>query len=381
MSLHRGEECASEPLHLRDYWQILRRRRWFACGVFALLAALGAARLLLMRPLYQATAQVLIERPLPSVLGFERDAHTTDVWEDFYQTQCRLLQSRLLARKVVERLKLVGDPEFSGSPSAETSDTAEAGPAATSLGLEQAIDGFLAKLKVEPLKNSQLLVLHFRSQRPGLAARAANALADVYVEQTREFRSRASAEAGAWLNGETREQSRKIEAAEHTLQRYVEDEGLGNIEERRALLEQKLKDLGTSLTLAKTRRLEKEAQYRQMHSAANPEELPGVIASPLIQTLRTELAGLERQSAQLLAKGYLEAYPDVVKVRQQFEGTQQKIALEARSIVRAAVLEYETAMAQEHSIAATLDSATKEALELARRSLKYDALKTDLEAS
>src|SRR5262249_34308792 len=54
---------------------------------------------------------------------------------------------------------------------------------------------------------------------------------------------------------------------------------------------------------------------------------------------------------------------------------------EARRIVRAAEHEYETAMAQEHSIAATLDSATKEALELARRSLKYDALKTDLEAS
>src|SRR4029450_11100658 len=113
MSLHRSDELPSEPLHLRDYWQILRRRRWFAFGIFVLVAALGASRLLLVRPLYQGTAQLLIERPLPSVLGFEREARSGDVWEDFYQTQCRLLQSRLLARKVVERLRLTQDPEFS----------------------------------------------------------------------------------------------------------------------------------------------------------------------------------------------------------------------------------------------------------------------------
>jgi capsular exopolysaccharide synthesis family protein len=118
-----------------------------------------------------------------------------------------------------------------------------------------------------------------------------------------------------------------------------------------------------------------------MQSTGNPEELPGVISSPLIQSLRTELASLERQHTQLLAKGYLEEYADVVKVRQQIEGTQQRIAHEARRIVRGAENDYQAGAAQERSLAGALEAATAEAQALARKSLKYDALKGDLEAS
>ena len=154
-----------------------------------------------------------------------------------------------------------------------------------------------------------------------------------------------------------------------------------SFEERSALVEQKLRDVGASLTVAKTRRLEKAAVYEQMRAATNPEELPDAIRSPLVQALRTELATLERQGAQLEAKGYLDEHPEVVRLRRQVEGTRQKIALEARRLVRAAQNEYDVAATQEASLGAALEAAKAEALDLSRRRSEYDALKRDVEAS
>jgi len=373
-SLPREESASLEPLHLRDYWHVLVRRRTLFLLMVTLFLAAGAAWVVLVRPVYRATAQILIERDVPNVLDFDRNARASETaLEDYYQTQFRLLQSRLLARRAVEELDLTADPDFMGRSTLSHSE-----PAPTD---EQAIDRFLARLRVQPIKNSQMVAISFESGQPELTARAANALVDVYIQQTLEFRYRVSAEAGAWLMNETKEQSRKVEAAEQALEAFKEEAGLVSFEERQALVEQKLKDLGSSVTAAKTRRLERAALYEQMRGASNPEELPDAIRSPLIQSLRTELASLERQSAQLEAKGYLAEHPEVVRLKRQVEGTRQKIALEAARLVRAARNEFDVAAAQEAGVAGALESAKGEALELSRRGLKYEALKRDLDAS
>ena len=65
-----------------------------------------------------------------------------------------------------------------------------------------------------------------------------------------------------------------------------------------------------------------------MTSAPNPDELPEVMRSGLVQNLRIELANLERQQAQLLER-YLDQHPEVVKVRNQITETRTKIQGEA----------------------------------------------------
>jgi capsular exopolysaccharide synthesis family protein len=370
-----------EPLHLRDYWNVVRRRRGLAFLIFLLILAAGTARVVLQRPVYQATAQILIERQIPSVLEFEQHPRTSQAWDDFYQTQYRLLQSRLLARQVVERIGLLHDPEFGGPRSTtEVSAARQATPGASPV-MEQAIDAFLAALGIEPIRDSQMVAVSFLAGRPELAAQAVNTLAEAYIQQTLEFRYRVSAEAGSWLTDEANEQARKVQAAEAALQEFKEKEGLVSIDERRTLVEQRLKDLGSALTAAKTRRLHKEALYGQMQAAVNPEELPGAMDSPLIQGLRAELAQLERQGAQLAAQGYLDQHPEAVRLNRQIEGTRQKIALEARRVVRAAQNDYAAATGEEARVADALEATKSESLELAKRGLRYDALKRDLEAS
>jgi succinoglycan biosynthesis transport protein ExoP len=378
--LPRGDHAVPESVHLRDYWHVLLRRRWLALAVFSLVVGAGVARVLLQEPQYRATSQLLIERQAPDVLDFDKNPRAQDAIDDFYQTQYRLLQSRLLARQVVERLDLLQDPEFGGPRTPAEVEAAEKAAPGASDAMEEGIDRFQGRLRVQPIRNSQLVALSFESNRPDLAARAVNTLAQVYIQQTLDFRYRVSAEAGEWIDKETAEHTRKLAEAEVALQDYQRREGLANIEERRTLLDQKLKDLGSTLTAARTRRLDKEALSRQMQSAGNAEELPEVIRSPLVQTLRTELAALERQEAEL-SQRYLGEHPQLLKVRQQIRDTRQKIALEARRVVRAAANDTQAAAAQEASIAGALEGAKREAEDLSRRGLKYDELKRDLEAS
>lgn len=375
------ETPVQEPLHVRDYWNVVRRRRGLAALVFLMIMAAGAARVVLLRPVYQATAQILIERYIPSVLEFDQRSLPSQAWDDFYQTQYRLLQSRLLARQVVERLALLDDREFGGPRSTQEVEEAKHAAPGASPVMEQTIDSFLGRLTIDPIRDSQIVSVSVRAERPGLAAQVVNTLAEVYIQQTLDFRYRVSTEAGSWLANEADQQARKVQAAEQALQEFKEKEGLVSIDERRTLVEQKLKDLGSALTAAKTRRLRKEALYTEMQQAANPEELPGVLESPLVQGLQAELANLERQSAQLAARGFLAQHPEAVRLRQQIDATRQKIALEAQRVVHAARNDYDAAASEEARVAGALEAAKNESLELAKRGVRYDALKRDLVAS
>jgi polysaccharide biosynthesis transport protein len=378
--LHRAEGPTPDAVHLRDYWHVLLRRRWLAFFVFALVAGVGVARVLLQKPQYRATAQILIERQAPDVLNFEKNARAQEGVDDFYQTQYRLLQSRMLARQVVERMDLLKEPEYGGPLSAEQLEAAEKAAPGASPSMEWAIDLFLERLRVQPIRNSQLVAIGVDSSRPEIASGAANALAQIYIQQTLDFRYRVSAEAGEWIDKETEEHTRQLAQAELALQQFQEREGLANMEARRMLLDQKLKDLGSTLTAARTRRLDKEALSRQMRSAGNAEDLSGAISSPLVQSLRTELAALERQEAEL-GERYLDDHPQIRKVREQIRDTREKIAAEARRVVQAAENDTRAAAAQEASIAGAMAAARHEAEELSRRGLKYDELKRDVEAS
>ena len=97
--------------HLWDYVHVLLRRRRVVIAVFTAVFALATLRTLLTRPVYEGTAQILIERNDPSVLNFKEVAQLDSQRDDYYQTQYKLLQSRSLARRrVVDQLDLLQRP-------------------------------------------------------------------------------------------------------------------------------------------------------------------------------------------------------------------------------------------------------------------------------
>src|SRR5262249_57933368 len=101
-----------------------------------------------------------------------------------------------------------------------------------------------------------------------LAAQIVNALAQLYIEQSLEFRFTTSTEATGWLGDRLKEQQERVQAAEKALQQYREKEGLVNPEERQSLVDQKLQALNMAGLDARTDRIAKETIVNQLRNLA-----------------------------------------------------------------------------------------------------------------
>ena len=377
----RPAEPAAED-HLWDYLAVVLRHRKFALAIFLTATSVATIRTLLTRPVYLATAQILIERENPNVLTFKDVTEVNAARDDYYQTQYRLLQSRSLARRVVESLNLLQDPEFGGPRAPEEVQAALAAPPGSSPIME---GRDRRRARPAPHQRRQGHAASSASGReafrPDLAMNIANKLSQLYIEQTLEFRYQTSSEAGQWLGTRSTSSGRRSSRRTQELQKLKEREGIVNIEERRTLLAQKLNQLGTALTEARTVRLAKEALYRQMRVADNPEDLPEVMKDPVVQRLRMEQADLEAKQSQLLEK-YLDQHPEVVKVRRQIDDDQEedrgggaaRHPLARRTTTR-------PPPPRRPASSAALEAAKEEIQELGSRSGHYDSVKREVDAA
>ena len=179
------------------------------------------------------------------------------------------------------------------------------GPASTvdsdGMPLSPAVAAFRSRVTVEPVAGSRLVNLRFTAYDPQVAAQAANTLAQLYIEQSLEFRFTTSTEATGWLGDRIKEQQLKLEFAEKALQAYREKEGLVNLEERQNLIDQKLSTLSTAVLEARTERISKEAQLNQMRNASGQlESFPLVMGSGVVQNLKVAARGSAARAGEAL---------------------------------------------------------------------------------
>jgi exopolysaccharide transport family protein len=374
----------------REYLALLHKRRGLVASCVGVALLLATLYNYTTRPLYQATAQILIDRDAPNVLP-AKEVMDSSRGADYYETQYELLRGRNLAEKVVERLELQKSPELATGPLLSPLERLRSrlpwlGPPSAAeregIALSPAVAAFRSRLAVEPVAGSRLVNLRFRAYDPKLAAQAVNALAQLYIEQSLEFRYTASAEATGWLSERVREQQVKVQAAERALQQYREAEGLVNLEERQGLVDQRLQTLAAAVVGARTDRIAKETLYRQMRTLPTVQlgTFPLMMDNAVIQGLRGRLAELKDDEARL-AETLGDKHPDLVRLRSRMKAAEDKIAAETQNVVRSVENAYRTAQVQEASLQADLDAAKREALVFDRKAIEHAALRREVESS
>lgn len=395
--------------HLTDYLRVIYKRRWVAIPTFLIVLVVGVINTYRETPLYEARAQILIEKDANRIGGLNDLFATQDGWynDEFYQTQYRILQSRSLARRAVVAMNLAEHPAYKrqagARPRFSLMGTAIRGAVAVkhaifgkpepqpreARGAEESdveaalVDTFLGALTVQPVRNSRLVDLRFVSTEPELAADMANALAAAYIQQNTEFRFNTSKEAAEWLEGQLGEQRKKVEESEAALQRYRETHDAVAVEDRQNIVVQRLAELNAAVTKAKTTRIEKEALYNQLRSmeaAGALDSVPAVLANDYVQTIKADLAAVQRQQAELAEK-YGERHPEMIKIRTAVQATEAKLHLELRKIVDSVRSEYEAALAQERSLSGALDTQKAEAMSLNRRGIEFSVLSREAESN
>jgi succinoglycan biosynthesis transport protein ExoP len=390
-----------ESAHLVDYVRVLYKRRWTAITAFLLVFGSITIYSFTATPIYSSKVQLLIENENPNVVKFEEVYDQNKTSNDYYQTQYRILQSRLLARRTLEAEKLWSHPLFAVDPTSTPGwlnpidwaryavrsfgDYFNPIPAADPETQEstlqsQAIDNLLRNTSVSPVRNSRLVDVSFRSPDPGLSTRVANSIARQYIEQNLESKFLATKEATNFLNARTAEQRKALEQSEQALQRYREKTGAVALEDRQNIVVQRLADLNAAVTKARTDRIEKESIYNQIREIQTTrsavDTFPAILNNSFIQQLKSQLNELQRQQGQLSEK--LGArHPEMVKVQSAIETTQARIQSEVEKVVQALRNDFLAAQASERALQISLDQQRAEAQDLNRASIQYGVLQRD----
>jgi succinoglycan biosynthesis transport protein ExoP len=375
----------------RGYLAMVHKRRGIV--ILCLVVAFAVALLYnyVARPIYQATTQILIDHDAPNILpSKEMVVDVMQAGSDYYQTQYQLLRGRMLAQTVVERLGLQKSAELATGPMMtpwERVGRLLGRPPSAALDsdgmlLSPAVAAFRSRVTVEPVPGSRLTNLRFNAYSPAVAAQAANALAEAYIQQSLDYRSFNSTEATGWLGDRLKEQDLRVQTAEKALQDYREQEGLINFEGRQGLVDQKLQTLNGAMLNARTARIGKETLFGQVKnlSAAQLESFPSVKGNSVVFQLQGELADLQKEQATL-AETLGDKHPDMLRVRAQVRATEEKLRGETRNVVRAAENDYRTAASQEGNLNASLEGVKQEALGVNRKAIEFGVLKREVESN
>lgn len=383
-----------EEIDLREYLRIILKRRWLIATIVIVITSIVAIYSFMAEPVYRATCQVLIEKENPKVVNVEEVLGVDATGRDYYQTQYEILKSRSLALKVIKALDLEHNPEFMPKPPTLIGSIIswikgifpskkESRPKSK---YDRLIDAYLARLKIQPIRNSRLVNISFEAKDPALAAKVANAHAKFYIESNIERKFEASKEAVRWLKKRIKEVKKKLEEAELALQRYREKEGLASVdfEERQSIILKSLDELNTALNKAKTERIEKESLYKELIKVANnPEKidsLPAVVENPLIQKLKAEYIKLVAEYYKM-GKKYGPAHPVMVRLRSEIKAIKRNIAQEVKNIAESIKVEYKIALENEQQILKAMEEKKKEALELNKKQIQYNVLKREVEVN
>ncbi len=405
-----GEAGPGAEAHLMDYVRKVYRHRWLALTTFAVILIGAAVNTFSTTPIYEGRVQLQLDPETPNVMSFKEgmdQAYAYGYEEYYYQTQYTILKSRGLARRTIESAKLWDSPEFGGgtsqtrpsfsltaavrgavrwavglfySPPRKTSRP-DAAETARQSGI---IDAFLGRLSVTPVRNSRLVDVRFVSSSPEMAATMANALANEYIAQNLEYKFRATKDAAAWLGEQLALERKKLEDSEQALQRYREKGDAVALEDRQNIVVQRLTDLNAAYTKARTDRFEKEALYNQLKNLQNDrtalDTFPAILSNSFIQQLKSQLADLQRQHAQM-ADRLGEKHPDMIKLNLAIQSTEAKLDGEIAKVVQSVHNEFLSAQAQERSLAEALSAQKSDALSLNRTGIEYGVLRREAESN
>ena len=386
---------------------VLNRHRLLIGCVACLAIGLALLKTASTLPMYHARAQVLIEIN-PQAVDVFRDTYRG--WEDpepILDAQHGVLRSRDLARRVVQRLDLAQVPEFNGEgvelsalSSAWASvervitdpirrflrrqnagDLREPGAPMSAAERDEAlIDAFLSKRQITPMPSSRLVEVGFQSADPELAARVANALADAYVELTREVQLQSTNQTLTWLADETAKQKAQVETGEHRLAEYRETQDALSLDEGQDIVIARLRTLNEAVTRAETTRAQKEVLYNQVrHLDPNSEaatSLPAVANDPGVQAARARLVALETDRVRL-SQRYGAKHPTMLKIETDIATATSQLQTEAARAIRSLRSQYEAAVAEELTLRVGLEAQKTAAMVLNRKSVAYGVLERD----
>jgi len=345
----------------------------------------------MVRPLYTSEARILIENDVSPFTRTATDQGRDQLQvldEQAVQSQVQVITSRDLVLEVVRSLDLTNNPEFAkdagvgyfqrllnrfglgrGSPKSEQ---------------EKAADALLEHLSVYALNKSSVIAVDYTSGDSDLAAKAANRLADVYIEWQRTAKVDQTKDATLWLNNQIEELRKKTAQSETAVEQFRASQGLYQGSNNVTLGAQQLSELNSQLILAKAQQSEAEARARlikqMLEAKGDIDATPEVLKSELIGRLIEQRVQVQRQIAELSAT-LLPSHPRMKQLNAELADVRGQIRAEVSKIVKSLENESQVAGARETSLRNSLNEAKSQSAGQGDAEIKLRALEREAKAN
>lgn len=372
----------------KDWMFIVRHKRLVACTV-AVALALALVADFVITPRYRAVSQILIGPADLRVVekAMMPAAQTADANVIQVESETRILTSDKVLRRVVDSEQLTSDPEFAPRSRSLMTTLREA------VGLGSAPKPGDAELAA--LRQLQKSVTAKRSERtyvvdlmvdtadPQKSARVANAIAQAYLDEQTSARAETARRVTDSLSSRLSELRERVRDAEELVERYKREHNIVGASGR-LVDEQQLTELNNQLGMAKARTAEAKSRYeqlqRQQRGGTDPGATAEAVASNTIGRLREQYATVARQEANLTAE-LGPRHPWVIDARAQVRNARQHITEELTRVAEANRNDYERALANENSLASSLDALKRKAMDTSLAFVKLRELERESEAS
>lgn len=388
---------------LRKLW----RRRALILVCTAALGGTAAAAAWSMPSYYVSEARVLVGIQAPRVLNVE--AVLADISPDAERVQNEgfILQSRDIARQVIDQLKLKDDPEFNPElrkPSlwaglfdfsgmlpetvtawldrlrppkraeAPLSDNAMA-----TIRNDRTIDILLAHVDVSTLGRSHVLSIKAEAQQPSTAASVANAMAERYLEYQRGEKIASMDRVDKFLLGRIAELRGQVRKSDQAVEDYRRSNDLYK-SGGGGVTAQQLSELNSQLLAAQTAKAEAESKLHEAQEmrkgALDSESVPEVLRSPLIAALKQQLADSERRGAELSAS-LGNRHPSMANTRAEIANIQRRVNAEVAKVIDGLSREARSAGARYEALAKNFERLKQQMGAVNDQSIQLEALERD----
>lgn len=369
---------------------MVARRKWHVLLVFTAVVGAAAAWTIRQPKVYSAQASVIIDSTAPRFLDNDIKDVSSDTsgnyWasREYYSTQHKVIQSRAVSQRVVEKLGLQNDAAFLGVD--RISDEKKRHDIMARI---DAADVLTSKIRVDPVKDSRVTLILIDDLDPNRAALLANEVADAYIQENLALKLRVTENASQWLDERRETLEKSAKTSELSLFNFKRQQDMltTSLEDRQSMVSQRLSATNIALTdvrLAVAGLKARVDAIRRVQKATNGNDpmwadgLPGVPEKSFVTDLKMRFVSQRTECAELKER-YLESHPKLGACNEKLAQIQKDLIRELGALVIAAEAELDQAQGKERNLLALLNETKAEAFEINKKQIEYDQLKREVD--
>jgi len=391
----------AQPRHLAEYYHILSKHKWIVLGAFVLIVGLTIFQTAQTKPVYRATATMVIENELrrSPVTGEPLDVGGYYMGALKFNTHFNLIVSRPVLEHLIRDLHLDENGDGDRLEVSEWKDLLSrfkenirilgGGKPGNPVPISddkvtQLARSLRGKIIVEGVKDTLLLQISAEDRDPVVAKNIANSLVRAYIAFNISNRLTFSKNTLTWMTNQLYEMKKKLEDSEEEFLSYKQEAKLFSLEGKQKVADQKIADFNDAYLKAKNRRLELDGKLAKLNpsfeSGADILYARSLIQNSLIDSLYTQLVDSELELSRI-NKVYKHKHPKVIKVQDTIDKTKKRLYGEVKKEVENLRSERSVLFEKEKALQQTIADFENEALDTNRKALKYNILERTRETN